>query len=289
MNIVKHFLKLLVLYIRLLKCRFSSPKTGQLTSLTKLRIANDNDTCVVIGNGPSLTNDMKELIEKDGVDYFCVNHLAESEFFTLLKPNKYTLLDPYFWSKDTDEKLKRKRENLFEALNDKVTWEMFLFLPRNADSNYLKSRIKNDHVIIVKLDVVPIIELHHAKLPNIFLKGKYAPPTCNVIIYAMYLAILSRYKSIELYGADLSFTEDVIVDQKTNQLQIEYKHFYGKSTFEPLLQNPQRIVPFTMESLYKTTYLTFYAHNLLSKMAQLAGVRIVNRSSYSLIDAYDRE
>jgi hypothetical protein len=130
--------------------------------------------------------------------------------------------------------------------------------------------------------------MDNEKILNILLQGKYAPPAFNVIIYAMYLSIIAGYKNIELYGADLSFTEDVIIDQKTNQLLIEYKHFYGESTFEPLLLNPQRIVPFTMESLYKTTYLTFYAHNLLNKMALAKGIKVINKSSYSLIDAYQR-
>jgi hypothetical protein len=99
---------------------------------------------------------------------------------------------------------------------------------------------------------------------------------------------MAGYKNIELYGADLSFTEDVIVDQKTNQLLIEYKHFYGESTFEPLLKNPNRIIPFTMESLYRVTYLTFYAHTFLNQMALIKGIKVINKSSYSLIDVYER-
>ena len=89
---------------------------------------------------------------------------------------------------------------------------------------------------------------------------------------------MAGYKYIELYGADLSFTEDVIVDQKTNQLLIQTKHFYGESTFEPLMQSPQKITRFTMELLYLTTYLTFYAHNLLNKMALIKGIKIINKS-----------
>ena len=99
---------------------------------------------------------------------------------------------------------------------------------------------------------------------------------------------MANYREIELFGADLSFTEDVIVDQKTNQLLQEEKHFYGESRLKPLLINPQRTTPFDMESLYHTTYETFYAHNLLSKLAKIKNITVSNRSSYSLIDSYDR-
>lgn len=241
-----------------------------------------------MGNGPSLKGDIQKILEKDDVDFFCVNHMAESEYFRRLKPNKYALFDAYFWAQDADEKLKVKREILFSALNENVSWEMFIYIPRGADLEYLQKKIENPNINIVKLEIIPISVINYKKIPQILLQGKYGPPACNVVIYSMYLSIIASYDYIELYGADLSFTEDVIVDQKTNKLMIEYKHFYGESTFEPLLENPQKIVPFTMESLYKTTYMTFYAHNMINQMALLKGIKVINKSSYSLIDAYER-
>jgi hypothetical protein len=241
-----------------------------------------------MGNGPSLKDDIENIIQKENVDFFCVNHMAESEYFQQLKPNKYALFDAYFWAIDADEKLKVKRDILFSALNEKVTWGMFIYIPRGADLEYLQKKIENPNINIVQLAIIPISVINYKKVPEILLQGKYGPPACNVVIYSMYLSIIAGYDSIELYGADLSFTEDVIVDQKNNKLMIEYKHFYGESTFEPLLENPQKKVPFTMESLYKTTYLTFYAHNMMNQMALLKGIKVINKSSYSLIDAYDR-
>ena len=287
-KIINNFLIRAVFFYKLLKIRFSVARFSELTPLAASNFSNDNKTCVVIGNGPSLKEDIVSILEMTNVDFFCVNHMAESEHFQILKPNKYTLLDGYFWAGDAHETLKIKRQKLFDMLNSKVSWNMCLYIPRAADLEYLKTRITNTNINIVKYMTIPIEGVNYKDLPNLLLKGKYGPPAYNVIIYATYLSIIAGYDKIELYGADLSFTEDVVLDQATNQLSIEYKHFYGQSTFEPLLQNPQRIIPFTMESLYKTTYLTFYAHNLLNKMALIKGTKIINRSSYSLIDAYER-
>lgn len=285
---IRNILLVLNCYFNLFFLRLVSARFCKIKPLLKSNFTNNNKTCVVLGNGPSLKGDIQKILEKDDVDFFCVNHMAESEYFRRLKPNKYALFDAYFWAQDADEKLKVKREILFSALNENVSWEMFIYIPRGADLEYLQKKIENPNINIVKLEIIPISVINYKKIPQILLQGKYGPPACNVVIYSMYLSIIASYDYIELYGADLSFTEDVIVDQKTNKLMIEYKHFYGESTFEPLLENPQKIVPFTMESLYKTTYMTFYAHNMINQMALLKGIKVINKSSYSLIDAYER-
>ncbi len=282
------FLKLFV-NCRLLMWRFASAKHTRIKPLNEGFFIKKNTTCVVLGNGPSLKADIKNILLKKDVDFFCVNHFAESEHFSNLKPIHYALFDPYFWAADSHDKLKVKRDQLFNVLNNNVHWEMFLYIPRNANLSYLQKKITNPNIKLKQLQVVPISAVHYHKLPDIILEGKYGPPACNVIIYGVYLSIMAGYTLIELYGADLSFTEDVVVDQKNNQLLIEYRHFYGESSFEPLLANPQKLTPITMESLYRTTYLTFFAHNLLSKAAVLNATKITNKSSYSLIDSYERE
>ena len=54
------------------------------------------DTCVVLGNGPSLKEDINN-INHIGNDFVVVNHFSESEKFNLYKPTKYVIIDTYFW------------------------------------------------------------------------------------------------------------------------------------------------------------------------------------------------
>ncbi|MCC4816393.1 hypothetical protein BCU85_06165 [Vibrio lentus] len=283
------FLKLLNFYASLFFVALKARRWSLLNGGVDLKnLEKTNNKCIVIGNGPSLKSNLSEAISQEDVDYFCVNHMAESDYFSKLKPIKYTLLDAYFWADDAHEELKSKRETLFKHLNNDVSWDMSLFIPMSANLIYIRKVIENPHIKIVVYNTISVGAVDHEYLPGVLSKGKYGPPDCNVIIYAIYISILSGYENIEVYGADLSFTEDVVVNQETNQLLIEYKHFYGNSTCEPLLKNPQKVTPFTMKELYELTYLTFHAHDLLNRMALTKGIRIVNKSSYSLIDSYER-
>lgn len=284
----KNFISSILYKLKLLRLKLSIVRFSKISPLVKSDFSNNNISCVVLGNGPSLKNDITKVLELKNVDFFCVNHMAEAEYFQILKPNKYAFIDAYFWAKDAHDSLIIKRQLLFNALNKKVDWNMLVYVPRNADIDYIKKMITNSNIQVIQLAIIPLPEITYKNTADLLLKGVFGPPACNVVIYAMYLSIMAGYKYIDLYGADLSFTEDVIVDQKSNALQIEYKHFYGESTFEPLLQNPQRITPFTMEALYKITYLTFSAHNVLNKMALINNIKIMNQSSYSIIDAYER-
>lgn len=67
-----------------------------------------HEKCTVLGNGPSLKSDINS-IGTDS-DVIAVNHFSESEHFTALKPNKYILIDSYFWDETTHSSLVEKKE-----------------------------------------------------------------------------------------------------------------------------------------------------------------------------------
>jgi hypothetical protein len=138
------------------------------------------------------------------------------------------------------------------------------------------------------MKALPTSKIDLKNMPLALIDGKLAPPVCNVLIYAVYVAILSGHKEINIYGADYSFHNDVSVDQNNNELYLDYKHFYGDVKREKLMINPDKTRPFTMTLLLRDTHLSFYAHELLNRFSILKGVKIYNKSSNSLIDAYDR-
>ena len=109
-----------------------------------------------------------------------------------------------------------------------------------------------------------------------------------IIIYAIYLAIWSNYTTINIYGADMSFHKDIDVDQENNELIIRFKHFNSEDTIERLMKNPEKIIPSTMYSETRGMSIVFHAHELCDIYAKKQNIRIVNCSSYSMIDAYDR-
>ncbi|ELB2967153.1 hypothetical protein QI724_004677 [Vibrio parahaemolyticus] len=245
------------------------------------------EKCTVLGNGPSLKSDINN-ISKD-TDVIAVNHFSESEHFTTLKPNKYILIDSYFWDEATHSSLVEKRDKLFKDLNELVSWKMQLIIPDFADIAFIQGNIKNSNIAVKVLRAIPSNVTNIKYGPIALSSGIVAPPAVNVLIFAVYVAILCEYDSVEIFGADMSFHNDVHVDQDNNQLYMVYKHFYGKEEKLPLLENPQKIKPFNMTDLMRLTFLTFYAHQLLNKWAELKEVKVVNRSNFSMIDAYPRQ
>ncbi|MGI9946637.1 hypothetical protein [Vibrio hyugaensis] len=246
-----------------------------------------HDQCVVLGNGPSLKVDIK-YVDRES-DIIAVNHFSESEYFSDLKPSKYILIDSYFWDNNTHDSLVKKRDKLFDDLNSLVTWDMQVILPSFADTQFIESKITNSKISVKTLKAISSNVTNIKYGPIALSTGMVAPPAVNVLIFAIYIAILCEYSHIEIVGADMSFHNDVQVDQSTNQLYMEYKHFYGENERLPLMENPEKVKPFNMTDLMRLTHLTFYSHQLLNRWAELKGISIVNYSNFSMIDAYPRK
>ncbi len=224
----------------------------------------------------------------DKHDFFAVNQFSESEYFAIIRPSKYMLLDPYFWDADAAEARKIKRQKAFDCLN-KADWTIQLFIPDYADWSIISKSITNDNIQLVRYRISPI----ELVTPNMTAKilGKisiFGPSAFNVLVYAIYFSIMAKYKEIYIYGADMSFHNQITVDQKTNALYSVFEHFYGQSERLPCVKNSQLTAFFTMREYMKMTASIFYAHEVLSLLAQQLEIKIYNKSSFSLIDVYAR-
>ncbi|MBT5988144.1 DUF115 domain-containing protein [bacterium] len=257
--------------------------------LKKIKFIKNKDQAIVLGNGPSLKSDMEKIAEvSDQYDFVCVNNFATSPYFSRFKPTTYVFLDSYFFSHDAHPDWIKQREKTFAVINESTFWKMKIFLPAFADKSILTEKINNPNVQIIKFKVLPYVNSNLKKVINRYKTGFFGPYQCNVLIYAVYLALWARYKEIKIYGADLSFHNDVEVDQTNNHLQMRVRHFNSPDHVERLTKNPQKIEPFKMSALMQTTADTFISHDALNEFAKIIGVQIVNKSSVSMIDAYDR-
>jgi len=252
-------------------------------NLKKINFIKKHDYAIVLGNGPSLKNDLEKIVKKvDTHDFICVNNFCSSPYYKVFKPSLYVFLDLYFFSEKAHPMWIEQRKKTFETINKETTWNMQIFLPYYANEKILKEFITNPNVEIIKINVY---SSNNIKLYN---TGYFGPKQCNVLIYAIYLAIWAKYKKIEIYGADLSFHKDVDVDQNDNSLIHVFRHFNKEDEVHKCMKNPERIEPFTMAEFMQTTTDTFTAHEILNRYAKENNILIVNKSSYSLIDAYTR-
>src|SRR5438067_12561 len=86
--------------------------------------------CFVLGNGPSLSDDIKAIVEyRDTVDIWCVNDFSLTEYYSLLRPTCYVIVDPFYWDEDLPSPALEQRDHFFHALEEKTQWKLNLFVP----------------------------------------------------------------------------------------------------------------------------------------------------------------
>ncbi|WP_141676857.1 MULTISPECIES: hypothetical protein [unclassified Aliivibrio] len=259
--------------------------------LSFLKFGKQKNKIIALGNGPSLSSDMEAILSKvttNEFDVVCVNNFACSEYFVMLKPSKYVLIDEYYFSPNAHVSWKEQRTTTFKHINEFTTWDMTIFVPAVADLDAIKSIIKNPLVKIIKLRVAGIDLGANAFNKLVYNTGFFGPYQVNVLIYAIYISIWAKYSEIEIYGADMSFHKNVDVDQSSNELIIKFTHFNDQSHIEKFNKNPEKIEPFTMVEFLELTYKTFRAHEILESYSISKKCKIKNMSNYSLIDSYSR-
>jgi hypothetical protein len=246
------------------------------------------DTVVVLGNGPSLSFDLEDIQRIGDADFFCVNHFADSKIFSTIRPRFYLFTDPYFYTPDAHIDFLKKRCVTFERLNKIVEWKMMLFIPSRGDLSVVEGAIKNSNIEIIRYNCIPFI---HPKDDWLSMKlmatGFFGPPGNNVLIYAIYISIWASYRNIYIYGADMDYYKYVVTNEN-NDLVYAPKHFTGSSNPDVLRRPPFKSQKYKVSGYFYTTFTVFKAHDILRKLADRLGTNIINRSSRSMIDSYDR-
>lgn len=241
-----------------------------------LDINRKNDTCYILGNGPSLKTDLD-----NNLDLFCnndvivVNTMCKSAIYKVIKPKFYILLDPICFDPKWNE-----YDAVVEGLLN-TDWDIILLLPINLCPKEFSSIFNtNPHIKIVFFNVIRVVGFSNISF-FIYKHGLGVPYLRNVMTQAIMCAINKDYKKIILYGADHSWTRDLDADEK-NRIYIKDKHFYEDDV--------KRYLPVGMyrEYLYQH-YLTFLSHHIMNKYAKYRGSRIINKTKYSFIEDYDTD
>lgn len=241
-------------------------------------------TVKILANGPSLKDDLNNLVETDSVsalNFFCLN-----DAFWSIKPNHYVLADPAFF------RLEIPAENvarLYEAIG-KIDWEIIFYVPLRFYSVFKEKVKSNTNVVIKTFYRFPLMSENTPKSIEKFLykHGWGAPSAQNVLIPSIFLMINEGYEKIYLYGADHSWISQMAVNDK-NQVCLTDRHFYDKR--EPVMKPWLTIngEPFKMHELMKIFYIVFLNYQNLNNYAKsLGNISIINMTKDSFIDSFER-
>jgi hypothetical protein len=244
----------------------------------------------VLGNGPSLTKDLERYGEEMMAgERLVVNFMGLASEYKAIKPNLYVLADPIFFL-DPDclpEVSKEKVAKLQKVLQNETDWPMILVtLGDQSETVFVKTLASNRNItLLYAFTGVPV----PSDIQDFsgWLRNRYSPPSQNIINYSLYLGIVWRYSDIYLLGADTSFHTMVHVEQDTNRLYMEDVHFYGVEK-RYMYKDPEQLQRNTMSFFFWNVHQAFLWYEKIREFADWAGVKIVNASSFSWIDCFER-
>lgn len=257
---------------------------------TILSYERKSDRLYVLANGPSLKKDLEKYGEEMmSYDRLVVNFMGTTEVYQKVRPTCYVIVDPLFFvpREGLPEASRKNVEALQDVFMNKTSWPMTIVVPDHGRGSVLLKAVEanaNIKVLYVS-NLVPVPE------DIVDFKGwaqnRYAPPCQNVVNTALYLGIVWRYPQIMLLGADTSFHAMTHVEQETNRLYQLDEHFYGV-TKRYMYQDPECTIPQTMSGFLPHVLRCFRWYDKLREFADWAGVKIINASSFSWIDAFER-
>lgn len=244
----------------------------------------NGETLYVMGNGPSLKDDLPSIIEacrQPGHHALAVNFCAATEEFFQVKPAVYCLLDGLFFTHSHSED---KVRAMYELLNSKVDWPMELVLPASF-AKHIRDFVKIDNPNIKKTFINTLTYTGPESLAHRYYRKGYAMPAAqNIVIMGIMVALNRGYSNIRLYGVDHTFLDGIGVDED-NHVVFRDTHFYGAQ---------QRVLtdkdgkPYHLSRYLGVLSITFDSHLKLMAYAEELGTDILNCTRNSMIDAYPR-
>lgn len=270
------------IYSVLKKSKFNLP-------IKKIRVQ-ENEECIVIGNGPSLNKIINNIDFFKGKKKICVNEFAHSEHFEKIQPDYYLLMDPGYWGKSPSVNLDILNQKLRNVIRDKVVWPLKIFIPVEGKNCNIFSELEkqNNNIEVYYFNQTSVSCI---KALNYYLYKNYLamPLAQNVLVACIYMALNIGYKNIYLLGADHSWHENIYVDD-SNILYWKDVHFYDKSTpkLTPIFKDIEETKRFKMHEILSALSLMFEGYILLDDYSKYLGAKIYNASEKSYIDAFER-
>lgn len=236
---------------------------------------------VVLGNGPSLSD---TIAQYGGVlkslPLLAVNFAAIAKEFTDLRPRYYVLADPHFFEAQASANVERLRRALAT-----VDWPMTLFVPVSRKAHAHRLTGGNSCISIAAFNPVAV-EGFGALERRAFSSGMGMPRPRNVLIPSLMIAIRLGFKVIYVAGADHSWMKTLEVTEDNTVVSVQ-PHFYSdpddeKARITSVYSNIR------LHEVIHSFYIAFKSYFAIERYARSRGVRIVNVTPGSYIDAFER-
>ena len=269
-----------------LKQEVSSKKRKFISTIHDIHI--NNGELIILGNGPSLRDTIQYHLKKsENFDWMVVNNFCNTELYYQIKPKFYVIADPTNLGKleNLSDLLREETIQFTEGIKS-ATWEMNLIVPDFAADCYLIQQVKlidNIKIFYYNTNNFSSNKSKFADLDN----NLIAPPAQTVLNTCIYLGLFLNFKKIYVHGMDMSWHEDLELDQKTNILYIKDRHFYGTKR-RPAILDVNGVKSAKVHEYLMCSVRALESFWQLREYADYKKVQIINMSPHSWVDAFDR-
>lgn len=246
---------------------------------------------LILGNGPSLNETLQTGLAHLGhYDLLAVNNAANHEQYAQLQPKYYLLNAVTYFQADSElnEFYIQTNKDIYKSMQLKTHWKLLLLVPFRA-----KKSVAFNHLLSANANIEP---LYFNQTPVEGLSfwshlwydwGWGMPRPHNVLIPGIMVGIQLGYKNIALVGADHSWLTDLSVNDK-NEALLRHVHYYDTEGTQPMKVEDRIAKPRKLHEIIHKFYLSFRGYWQIESYAKKRGVRIVNASKVSMIDAFER-
>ena len=245
---------------------------------TVSRVAGREESLIVMGNGPSLNDTMRDNAQSLARHrLMAVNFAANAPQFYELRPDFYVIVDPVFFRELENANVK----SLWANLSERVDWPMRLLVPVKA-----KVPVALPVNIVVERFNPVGVEGFRAVVHAAYRVGLGMPRPRNVLIPAIMAGMMLGFRNIYITGADHSWTKTLSVTDDNTVVSVQ-PHFYADNNAEH-----ERVASvyknIRLHEIMYSFYVAFRSYFTVASYAKSRGVNIYNSTPGSFIDAFER-
>ncbi len=245
---------------------------------------NNEVECCILGNGPSLNDDLKA-----NYNFFetrtlmVVNAFSKSDYFEKLKPKYYILIDPVFWNKNINE-IHFKELEVLNIINEKVNWNLNIIVPFVAYKSIKNKFLQNKYIHVYFYNHTIVSNHFSRKIRNkLYSIGAGTPIFQNVVSASMFNALNLKFIKIFLFGVEHSWIKNIYVN-KDNVVCLKEEHFYEIQNSLPLYDGNGK--NYKISKLLSDYSNMFHGYMLIEEYSKYKKALIVNMTQDSYIDAF---
>lgn len=231
--------------------RFSIKR--EILKNTKYHNLHEGQRCFIVGTGPSLTNlDPGCIAQLSGEVVFGVNSFYKVAQFANVTPKYYVLMDNNYWG---------LASGAFDEIVDRYS-DCPVFVSDVRALSFLKKTRKNINYVVLYTKNYPVDFVRTDLASNLSI-------TMNVIGTSIQAAIYMGFKEIYLLGCDYNLFCSFV-----------NAHSYDDAEERDILPS------YNLAFYLKYYHLATDFHYKLARVAKKSGVKIINATDGSLLDAY---